>query len=231
MKSQYLYLLIDLLCIFIPFVASFYSKAPFYKKWRAAGIAILIPAILFIAWDEIFTRLGIWGFNPRYISGFRIGSLPVEEILFFVCIPYACVFTYFALRHLIQSKYFFSHNELLSYAIITFVLIAGIYNIDKPYTAITFIALAFYLSFLTLKMRVRYLGHFYAAFLVILLPFFIVNGVLTGSFIEEEVVWYNNEAILGLRLGTIPLEDVFYAMLLLVMNVSIYEWLQERPIK
>lgn len=228
MKSQYLYLLLDLLCILIPLLASFYAKAPFYKKLRDVGIAILIPAILFIVWDEIFTRLEIWGFNPRYISGLMVGSLPVEEILFFVCIPYACVFAYFVLRHFIQTRYFFSHNELLSYAIILFMLIAGIYNLDKPYTAITFMGLAFYLSFLTLKIRARYLGHFYAAFFIILIPFFVVNGILTGSFIEEEVVWYNEGAILGFRIGTVPVEDVFYAMFLLVMNVSIYEWLQER---
>jgi lycopene cyclase domain-containing protein len=157
-----------------------------------------------------------------------VGSLPIEEILFFVCIPYAYVFIYFLLRHFKQNKYFFSYNELLSYSIIFFMLIAGIYNLDKPYTAITFMGLAFYLSFLTLKIRARYLGHFYAAFFIILIPFFVVNGILTGSFIEEEVVWYNEGAILGFRIGTVPVEDVFYAMFLLVMNVSIYEWLQER---
>jgi lycopene cyclase domain-containing protein len=209
-------------------MASFYSKAPFYKKWKDVAIAISITGILFIVWDEVFTRLGFWGFNPKYISGLNLGSLPIEEILFFVCIPYACVFTYFAVRHFIQNDYFFSHNELLSNAIIIGSLIGGIYYIDKPYTALTLFGLAFYLAFLTLKIRVRYLGHFYAAFCIILIPFFIVNGVLTGSFIEGEVVWYNDTANVGLRLGTIPVEDLFYAMLLLLMNVSIYEWRQQR---
>lgn len=231
MKSQYLYLLIDLICILLPLLASFYSKAPFYKKWKDVGISILIPAIVFILWDEVFTRWEIWGFNPKYISGLSLGSLPAEEILFFVCIPYASVFTYFVLRHLIQNNYFFYHHELLSYAIIIIVLIAGVYNLERPYTAVTFIGLAFYLSFLTLKVRARYLGHFYTAFGIILIPFFVINGVLTGSFIEGEVVWYNDEANLGFRLGTIPIEDIFYAMLLLVMNVSIYEWMQDRAFK
>lgn len=228
MNSKYLYLIIDLLCILFPLIASFYPKAPFYKKWKDVGIAIFVTGIIFILWDEAFTQLGIWGFNPTYISGINIGSLPIEEILFFVCIPYACVFTYFAIRHFFTSKYFFSHHELLSYAIIVGTLMGGIYYLDKLYTASTFFGLAFYLAFLTLKIRARYMGHFYAAFGAILLPFFIVNGILTGSFIEGEVVWYNDTANLGLRLGTIPIEDIFYAMLLLVMNVSIYEWRQSR---
>jgi lycopene cyclase domain-containing protein len=178
-------------------------------------------------WDEIFTRLGLWGFNLKYVSGWNLASLPLEEVLFFICIPYACLFTYFVVRFYFQSKYFFSHHELLSYAITILLLIAGIYNLDKPYTCVTFIGLSFFLTYLALKVRARYLGHFYATFGLILIPFFIVNGILTGSFIEEEVVWYNDMAILGIRLGTIPLEDIFYAMLLLMMNVSIYEWRQK----
>lgn len=228
MKSQYLYLLLVFFCVLFPLVASFNTKAPFYKTWKQALIAILLPAVLFIMWDEMFTRLGIWGFNSKYILGVNLASLPVEEILFFICIPYACLFSYFAVRFYFQNDYFFTHHELLSYTIIVGVLIAGIYNADKPYTAVTFIGLSFFLAFLTLKVRARYLGHFYATFGLILMPFFIVDSILTGSFIDEEVVWYNDAANLGIRLGTVPLEDFFYAMLLVLMNVSIYEWRQSR---
>lgn len=228
MTSQYLYLLIDLLCLFLPLLVSLYSKVSFYQKWKELSLAILIPGIFFIVWDEVFTRLGIWGFNQDYISGWKFGSLPVEEIIFFLCIPYACLFTYFACRHLIGKSKFFSYHELLSYAIIMVLLIAGIYNIDKAYTSVTFLLLSFYLSYLTLKVRARYLGHFYISFGIILIPFFLVNSILTGLFIEKEIIWYNEEAILGIRLGTIPIEDIFYALLLLLMNVSVYEWLQSR---
>jgi len=70
------------------------------------------------------------------------------------------------------------------------------------------------------------MGRFYFSFLITLIPFLIVNGILTGSFIEGEVVWYNNHENLDIRIGTIPLEDMFYGMLLILMNISIFEWLQ-----
>ena len=50
-----------------------------------------------------------------------------------------------------------------------------------------------------------------------LIPFFIVNGILTGSFIENEVVWYNNTENLNIRLFTIPIEDSVYAFTLILL--------------
>jgi len=226
LNQNYLYLLIDLLCIVFPFIASFYRKAPFYKKWRYLSIAIGLPAVLFIIWDEIFTALGIWGFNPNYVTGFRIESLPIEEILFFICVPYACVFTYFALRYFIQKDLTLPYQNVVSFIAILLLLIAGIYHFEKLYTTVTFISLSFLLAYLTFKVRAPYLGHFYLTFGLIMIPFLLVNGILTGSFIQEEIVWYNNTANLGFRIGTIPIEDFFYAMLMLLSNISIFEWLE-----
>lgn len=95
------------------------------------------------------------------------------------------------------------------------------------YTGVIFLATALFLTFVWLKLRVRYLGRFYFAFAVLLIPFLLVDSILTGSFLDEPVVWYNNEENLGMRLGTIPLEDVVYAMLLFLVPVSIWEQLEE----
>jgi lycopene cyclase domain-containing protein len=104
----------------------------------------------------------------------------------------------------------------------------GALNYSNWYTAVTFFSLALFLSVLHYGLNVNYLGRFYAAYLFILIPFFLINGILTGSFIEEQVVWYNDAENMGLRMGTIPFEDTFYGMLLILMNVSILEWLQTR---
>jgi lycopene cyclase domain-containing protein len=225
---KHLYLLLNVFSVLVPFIASFYPKAPFYKTWKQLWPALLIPALLFILWDEAFTRWGIWGFNPNYISGLYVGKLPLEEILFFICIPYACVFTYFALTHLVKDNILKGRESIITWILIVLLAVAGLYFLDRLYTCVTFLSLAAFLVVLQLIIKPAYLDRFYFTYLFILVPFFVVNGILTGSFIEGEVVWYNNEENLGLRLGTIPIEDVFYGMLLILMNVVLYEELKLR---
>jgi lycopene cyclase domain-containing protein len=226
--EKYLYLLIDIVSFVLPFLASFYSKAPFYKKWKYFWISTTVTALIFIVWDEVFTRMGVWGFNSQYVIGIYFFNLPIEEILFFFCIPYASVFTYFALNHLVEKDYLFPHQEIISSVLIILLLIFGMFYMEKWYTAVTFLFLAFSLAYQMIKLKPRYMGRFYFAFVIILIPFFITNGLLTGSWIDGEVVWYNNSENLGIRLGTIPFEDTFYGMLLILMNITIFEWLQER---
>jgi lycopene cyclase domain-containing protein len=228
LPDKYLYLSLNLLSFIVPFLFSFYPKANFSRKWKYVLPAILITAVIFICWDELFTRMGVWGFNPRYLTGIYIFSLPLEEVLFFFCIPYACIFTYFALNYLVEKDHLFPHQELISSVLIFGLLLFGCYNIAKWYTGVTFLLTGAFLAYQLLKLRPRYMGRFYFAFIFILVPFFVVNGVLTGSFIDEPVVWYNNEENLGIRIGTVPVEDVFYGLLMILMSISLAESIEAR---
>jgi lycopene cyclase domain-containing protein len=146
----------------------------------------------------------------------------------FSAFPYACVFTYFALTHLVEKDHLFPHQELISSVLIFITLIGGIFYMDRWYTSITFFVTGLFLAYQMLKLRPRYMGRFYFAFLFILVPFFIVNSILTGSFIEEPIVWYNDNENLGIRIGTIPLEDIFYGMLMVLMSITIAEECEAR---
>ncbi|HQQ96287.1 MAG TPA: lycopene cyclase domain-containing protein [Cyclobacteriaceae bacterium] len=225
--EKYYYLSLDFLSIIFPLMFSFYPKADFSKKWRFLVPAIAIPAVVFIIWDSWFTSMGVWGFNDRYLTGVRLGNLPIEEVLFFVCIPYACVFTYEAVNYLLKTPLSRSTTAITGLMSLVLAITGGIY-IDHWYTSITFIGLVSYLIILYSFRHTVFLSRFYFAFLFILIPFFIVNGILTGTGLPEPIVWYNDSENLGLRMLTIPVEDTFYGMLLILMNVSIFELLQQR---
>jgi lycopene cyclase domain-containing protein len=212
----------------VPFLFSFYPKANFSTKFKYVLPGIAITAVLFIVWDIAFTEMGVWGFNPDYLTGVYFFNLPIEEVLFFICIPYACCFTYFALNYLIEKDYLYPHHEIISSILIFALLLTGGYFIHKLYTAATFVLTAMFLAYQMLKLRPRYMGRFYFAFAFLLIPFFIVNGILTGSFLDEPVVWYNNNQNLGIRLGTIPIEDTFYGMFMVLLSITIAEELEKK---
>lgn len=102
-------------------------------------------------------------------------------------------------------------------------------NTDKAYTFVNYVFLEFIL-FIGFFFGLQYLQRFYIAFLIILVPFFIVNGILTGTGIEEPVVWYNNAENLGIRLLTIPIEDIGYAFTMLFGNVFLIEKFKKKNI-
>jgi lycopene cyclase domain-containing protein len=183
-------------------------------------------AVFFIVWDVIFTATGVWGFNPKFVTGITVFSLPLEEILFFFCIPYSSIFAYEALD--LSSKFKVQSSKFVSVLLLVVCTICVILFHDKDYTFYTCLFLGVFLLLQLLWIKGSYLGRFYFAYLVILIPFTIVNGLLTGSWIGEPVVWYNNNENLAIRFLTIPVEDVFYGMLMLGMSVSIYEELKTK---
>lgn len=216
------------MCIIVPLIASFHQKSPFYKEWRWFVPANIAVAVLFLIWDAAFTRMGIWGFNDDYIMGIRLGNLPLEEVLFFICIPYACTYTYYVL-----SKYIkFSFAQLArqrTYLLVGVLLLLVVFNYDRLYTTITFFFLSIFLVLL-MRQKVNYIDSFYITYLIILIPFFVSNGLLTGSWLDSPIVWYNDDHNLGIRLFTIPVEDTMYALLMLLMNISGYEWLKSKSV-
>ena len=227
MNPAYTYLTVDACCILVPFLASFHPKIAFNKQWRFFSLPCLFTAILFLAWDHYFTRIGVWSFNPHYVTGVYLLNLPIEEILFFICIPYSCVFTYFVFRTYLKpieksSKYY----SIALFISIASIVVAIIFH-NKFYTFSTFTLLSIGLAVSYIN-RASWLPLFMVSYVVLLLPFMISNGILTGSLINAPVVLYNNTQNLGIRLGTIPIEDVFYGMLLFLMNVSGFEYLKKK---
>ena len=226
MNSLYLWLNIG--SIAVPLLYSFHPKLQLYKKFHWLLLSLILTMCIFIPWDIIFTINGIWGFNSDYFLGIKILSLPIEEWLFFICIPFACVFTHYALLlYFPNLKLNKVATKAISISLVLILFILALANYDKWYTFVNF-SLAIPLTWLVYKYNPQLLQHFFLTFLVMLIPFFIVNGVLTGSWIDNQVVWYNNAENLGIRMGTIPVEDSIYAYSMILMNLYFFEYLCSR---
>lgn len=221
MKSAYL--LINFLTILFPILLSFDSRVQFYKSWKYIFPGLFITGIVFLIWDYLFTILDVWSFNPDYVVGFYILNLPIEEILFFITVPFACIFIYECLNYYIKKDLFGGVSRIISILlIITCIALLGIFY-DRVYTLITFGLLLVVLSYVEFVQKAN-LGRFYLAFLVSLLPFYIVNGILTSI----PIVMYNDAENMAFRVCTIPFEDHFYSMSMLLINIRLFEYFKSR---
>ncbi|WP_443944708.1 lycopene cyclase domain-containing protein [Pedobacter sp. AW1-32] len=225
---NYTYLLINIAVIFFPLVLSFDKKVHFFSKWKFVLPAILLTGAVFLVWDLLFTKLNVWSFNSAYITGISLWGLPLEEMLFFLTVPYACIFIYECLN------VYFPKNLLQKYSLAVSNLFLGLsiavlfFAYDKWYSVINFAFLFAVLLFVEyINQTYRFMYRFYRAYAVSLIPFYIVNGLLTSI----PIVRYNDAQNIGVRIGTIPFEDHFYLMSLLLMNVYLYEYFKGKSAK
>lgn len=215
-----LYLFIDILCILFPFLLSFErQKVHFRSQWSKTFKGILLMMLIFIPWDIIFTIYGFWGFNASYLSGLTIIQLPIEEWLFFICIGYACAFTHEVLKAYFPVITKIKAGVLTQSILAISTLAIALIFYDKWYTFTAFLSVSLFFG-LSLWKKWRWVGTYWVSYTVILIPFFLINGWLTGSFTDEPIVWYNNQENLSIRLFTIPLEDLFYNFTMLGIIIS-----------
>ncbi len=224
MKTQFTYFVILFASIFFPFFIGFHSSISYNKNWKILFKAFSITALLFVCWDILFTSIGVWGFNDKYIIGLHFFNLPIEEVLFFYVIPFCCFLIYESLKFLFKIKF---ETKWISYSLLVLSLMLAIVFYNRIYTTSTLLLAAFLLFFVARK-KYSFLPYFYIMFLISMIPFLIVNGLLTGTYLDEPVVWYNNMNNSSYRLLTIPFEDIFYGFDLLLINVILFEKIKQK---
>jgi len=222
-ESQFLYYYIHLFTFLPVFLLSFDKKVHFYKAWKYLFPAIGIVASLFIFWDIYFTQHHIWGFNSDYYIGPLIFNLPLEEILFFVNVPFACLFIYECLNAYIEKDILASFDKSISLSLAGVLLVVGILSWGKMYTSTTFILTGLFLLWHLYSLANTYRTRFYLAYLVSWFPFLLVDGVLTGGFTNAPIVLYSPSEFLNLRIGSVPIEDAVYSLLMLMTITTIFE--------
>lgn len=218
------YLIINIGTILFPLLYSFESTIKFYRKLPSVGLSALVVGIIYIIWDIIATSRGDWAFNEKFLLGINIFNLPLEEILFFVTVPYSMIFLYEI------SKYYFM-NRRIEFNPRIFLIVSGIfllisliyYDQDYTLTVMVFNSILFGIfAFFQLDLLFRI--QFWIYMLLAFIPFVLVNYFLTSL----PVVLYSSEAIFNVRITTIPVEDFFYSFSLVAFYIYTYELFQQK---
>ena len=218
------YLLINLFIILIPLLLSFENKVKFHTKFKNVFLTIIIVGIIFLTWDVLATKRGDWSFNKEFTFNINILGLPFEEILFFITVPYSILFVYESLSFYLKDREF-NVSKLISLIISALFIFTAFINSDRNYTftVLIYCGLIFLLSFFYFQ-KIIFSKVFLSTVIISFIPFIAVNYLLTSL----PVVEYNPEAITGIRISTIPLEDFFYSFAMITSWLVVYELLKKR---
>jgi len=217
------YLLIDILIVIFPLISNIKWKFKYHHYHKHLFPSIAIVGSSYVIWDIIVTHRGDWWFNSKYLIGVNILGLPIEEILFFVTVPYSCIFIYENLCHftiekeVIYSKFFY-------YLIMTLFFIFGLIYVKQDYTILSLFSCGlFFLVSNTFYSKILKSRNYWLYIIISFIPFIFFNYLLTSLV----VVFYNPDAILGIRITTIPLEDFFYNYSMLSFYLLVYVYFKD----
>lgn len=222
--KNFTYLILMIASISVPLAQSFQKKKQYNKKIKYIIPAILVTAAFFLIWDIYFTEAKIWSFNSEYTIGKNIKGLPIEEWLFFLVVPYCCIFIYEIVKVDLEKFEFPNFFTAVSLILIFgFGLISYFYR-QHLYTFLAFLLPSVYLGYTVFRNQFKHhITKFYISYFISLIPLLIVYGILASLPLVE----YNTAHILNIRLLNIPVEDFTYFFLMLLMAITIYERLKE----
>lgn len=100
--DRYQYLLLMAACLAITLPLEFVLDARVYRRWRLALAALFPVVVVFSLWDVLGIVRDHWSYSPTYVTGIRLGVMPLEELVFFVVVPLCGLLTYEAVGRLLQ---------------------------------------------------------------------------------------------------------------------------------
>lgn len=210
------YLLFNILILLGPFTSKLLVRSMIFPSVKNVLKAIFPVALIFILWDFFVTDF-FWSFNKSYILGLIVGKLPVEEIMFFFTVPYACLILWVNIKNRIKQKREII-PRLFIYLLSVIFFTLGVYSLlsNLWYTGIVSFIFSYILivvkPFISSKLGVLFS-------LSIIGLTFIFNLYLTA----RPVVLYYAQYKTNLNILTVPIEDFIYGLTLLLPIIYRYE--------
>lgn len=211
-----LYIGLNLVILGMPLVLSFDKRVAYVRRWIKVLLSAAIVGFGYLVWDVVATRRGDWAFNDLYSGTIRIFGLPPGEYLFFLTVPFACLFIF----EVVKAYFRGGRVKIPSWVVFSCAIGLGVLAVvfrQKDYTVTVLVVSAVFLIIGQVSSLFSSL-HFWMFIGISMVPFLIFNGVLTSL----PVVEYGSRAIWGVRVYTIPLEDFFYCFTLLGLNALVY---------
>jgi lycopene cyclase domain-containing protein len=215
----YEYLIFNIIIISGPLFLFFWRRDNIIRpSIKPLVISIFWVFIFFVIWDQLVVNY-FWFFNSKYILGLFLLNLPVEEVLFFITVPFSCLFLWVNYKKLFKEKNISNFSSYLMF--FTFILAVLLLFYGKIYSS-SVLLVFFAVIILDLFLK----SHFFLKKSFIFFIFLITNG-LTFIFnlylTARPIVIYSELVKTNINIVTIPVEDFIFGMALVSLAVIIYE--------
>ncbi len=223
--QKLVYLLLLLTYLIIPVAISFKNKIRLFTRLRYLIPAVLFAGAIFIMWDIRFTEFEIWTYNPEYLTGINLLNIPVEKWLSLAIIPISGAYIYEGLK--VKTENSDKSNIFIAISLVIFIVLAVLAYIFRKnvFSFFTYFLTAIYLGYTIFRNRFKsHYFAFYMTFLIMLIPFVFVSAFIGNL----PIIAYSADQIMGLSIFAVPFEKFAYLFLMLLINLTIYEYLNER---
>lgn len=224
-NGKYFYLYFNIIILIVNTLLSLYKPIGFYKHKLSIFLSLTFTFIIIQVWDKWFKDYEIWSFNPNLIIGNMIGSLPVEQLLFNLNIVFFSILVYKYLKTF--HRRFEKISVYFHFGFILFCFGMAVFNAERIYTFVVFSALAIFLTIQYFVYKLKHMGFFYLTWIIIIIPYFIAQYFIT----QLQIIKYNFDQCMGRKFSNFPGEDLFFLMLICIINISIYEFFKTINIK
>jgi len=222
--QNYWYLLILLVLAGLTLFLFIKKSIVFIMEFKYMLPAVIFSGTIFIMLNIRFLQAGIISYNENFLIGKNILNLPLEEWLFLLVISLFA----FSVYILVNVKFEKFEKPNLFYIISILLLVGFAYEAwfsrQKLVPFFMFFLLAIYFGYTLLRKRFKpHLTKFYISYFIVVVPFFLIKILLNIL----PVILYNNDFTLGIRLIGVPVEQFANLFLLMLINITIFEYLRD----
>jgi lycopene cyclase domain-containing protein len=222
--QNFWYLLIILVMTGVTMFFIIKKTIVFFMELKYMLPAIIFSGAILILLNIRFLETGIINYNLNYLVGKNFFNLPIEEWLFLLIMS---LFS-FSVYILVTVK-FDNFEKPALFMAISIILLLGFgllawFSRQKVVPFFIFFLLTIYFGYIIFRNRFKkHLAKFYISYLISVIPFFLIKGILNTL----PIVFYDSEYTLGIRLFSVPVEEFGYLFLLVLINITIFEYLRD----
>jgi lycopene cyclase domain-containing protein len=128
--KKFEYLILDIIILLSPFLGKIFYKNFFLPNIKYFLISTILVSLIFLIWDFLVTNHW-WYFNDKYLIGFKIFKLPIEEIIFFPFVSFSCFVIWVNLKKIFLGSFSSNFIFLFIFFILFLSLFLGVNFLRK----------------------------------------------------------------------------------------------------